>query len=70
MRTFLSSSNIYYYKICEPLHVFDNLCGQINLRAGRRLQAPAVRLYSGVMESEAVGLFTIESITTFARRCG
>ena len=30
----------------------------------------AVSLYSGVMESEAVGLFTVESVTTFARRCG
>ena len=26
--------------------------------------------YSGVMESEAMGLFTVESVTTFARRCG
>ena len=34
------------------------------------ISAGCISLYSGVMKSEAVGLFTIESVTTFARRCG
>ena len=66
--------------MCEPLHVSHHvLCGQLNLRASYVAYIdvsiisagckPACS-YSGVMESEAMGLFTVESVTTFARRCG
>ena len=43
---------------------------QANCLSIFQLLMPAVSLYSGVMESEAMGLFTVESVTTFARRCG